>query len=106
METKLFTDHDIAVGVKNVFAAVLNRNSIPVYDGRFITREHSFKSLSMTDAEKDRVLFMIDEQFDIDLPKSARQCGTVKSVIGAVTKALKSAKRYEAEPGDVAAAEG
>ena len=96
METKLYTDQDIKNGVKNAFAAVLNRNTTPVYDGRFITLKHSFNSLNMTETEKLRVLFACEEQFGINLPNSAKQSCTVKSVIDAVTKAIKSAKLYEA----------
>lgn len=96
METKKFTDQDIKNGVKNAFAAVLNRNTTPVYDGRFITLKHSFNSLNMTETEKTRVLFSCEEQFGIDLPNAAKQCCTVKSVIDAVTKAIKSAKLYDA----------
>ena len=92
-----FTVKDIEIGVKNVFADVLNRNTIPVHAGRLIEPRHSFNKLEMTEAEKRRVLFMCEEQFNIDLPQSAKACGTVKSVIEAVVKCVKSSGQLQEE---------
>lgn len=90
-----FTVKDIEIGVKNAFAEVLNRNSIPVHAGRCFEPRHSFSKLEMIDAEKRRVLFMCEEQFNIELPQSAKACGTVKSVIDAVTKCVKSSGQLQ-----------
>ena len=90
-----FTAKDIENGVKNAFAAVLNRNSIPVYAGRFLNRKHSFSNLNMIESEKIRVLSMCEEQFNIDLPTSAKSCCTVNSVIETVTKYVKSSGQFQ-----------